>query len=224
MPARACLADFGLSTFTPSVPGEMTTDTTGGTPFYMAPELLDPVQFGKEKSRPTQPADVYAFGMVIYEVLTGFDPFYDQNFRQYGQYWRYRFTLCVLGGVRPTEPDNVEAVGFGSGTWGLVEECWTKESTKRPKIKQVLAHLARVAASSTTFGPTPGMSLDSDDSSRLNSSSAILFTFPNHDKPHLDAKGRLRLSQSATVPTPSSGPQILHLGNLYHPSSIGCDQ
>ena len=185
-PVRACLADFGLWTLTPSsTPGEMTTDTTGGTPFYMAPELLDPEQFGKENSRPTQPGDIYAFGMVIYEVLTGFDPFYDRKFRHHGQYWRYQFTLRVLDGLRPTKPDNVEAIGFGSGTWELVEECWAKESTRRPKIEQVFAHLARVAASSTIFSPTLGMSHDSDDSSRFNSSSTIHFTFPKHDKSHL---------------------------------------
>ena len=80
MPAQACLADFGLSTLTPSAPGEMTTVTTGGTRLCMAPELLAPEKFGKKNSRPTQPADMYAFGMVIYEVLTGRDPFYDQTY------------------------------------------------------------------------------------------------------------------------------------------------
>jgi serine/threonine protein kinase len=41
-PVRVCLADFGLSTLTPSIPGETATITAGGTPVYMAPELLCP--------------------------------------------------------------------------------------------------------------------------------------------------------------------------------------
>ena len=202
----------------------MTTDTTGGTPFYMAPELLDPEHFGKENSRPTQPGDIYAFGMVIYEVLTGFDHFDVRKFRQYAQYWRYQFALRVVDGVRPTKPDNMETIGFGSGTWELVEECWTKESTGRPTTERTHAHLACVAASSTIVGPTPRMSCDSDGSLGFNSSSTALFTFPNHDEPRLSVNDRLRPSQPTTVTTPSPGPQMLHPGNLRYPSSIGCDQ
>ena len=141
-PARACLADFGLSTLTPSAPGGMTTTTAGGTPLYMAPELLNPGKSGKTNSRPTQPADIYALGMVIYEVLTGFDPFFDQ------QYGTFQLVCLVVGGTRPTKPDNTEEIGFGNGTWELVKECWREKATKRPTVGRVLAHLARVSASS----------------------------------------------------------------------------
>ena len=141
-PARACLADFGLSTLTPSAPGGMTTTTGGGTPLYMAPELLNPGKFGKTSSRPTQPADIYAFGMVIYEVLTGFDPFYDQRFGT------FQLLCCAVGGARPTKPENAEEIGFGSGTWELVKECWREKSAKRPTVERVLAHLAHVSVSS----------------------------------------------------------------------------
>ena len=141
-PARACLADFGLSTLTPSAPGGITTTTAGGTPLYMAPELLNPGKFGKTTSRPTQPADIYALGMVIYEVLTGFDPFYDQRFGT------FQLVCNVVGGARPTKPDNAEEIGFGNGTWDLVKECWRERSTKRPTVERVLAHLARVSESS----------------------------------------------------------------------------
>ena len=198
-PARACLADFGLSTLTPGALGETTTDTAGGTRLYMAPELLAPEKFGKKNCRPTQPADIYAFGMVIYEILTGRNPFYDQT---YGQ---HQFTVSVLGGKRPTKPEDMKTIGFGSGTWELVEECWKEEPTERPTTEQVIAHLACVAESSTTVGPTPRMAYtprmtyDSDDSSELSSSSMVLFISSNHGKPNLSTKGRLPLSQSATV-------------------------
>ena len=158
----------------------------------MAPELLAPEKFGKKNRRPTQPADVYAFGMVIYEVLTGRDPFYDQKCGQ------YQFMANVLDGKRPTKPADVKTIWFGSGTWELMEECW-KESTERPTTERVIAHLACVAESSTTVGPTPRMTYDSDDSLELSSSSMVLFISSNHGKPNLSTKGRLRLSQSATV-------------------------
>jgi len=142
LPARACLADFGLSTLTPSAPGGVATTATAGTPLYMAPELLFPGKFGLTKCRPTQPADIYAFGMVIYEVLTGFDPFYDRGLGL------YEVVLRVSAGERPTKPGNAEEIGFGSGTWESMKNCWKQQPTRRPTVEQVLAHLARVSASS----------------------------------------------------------------------------
>ena len=129
MPARACLADFGLSTLTPSTPGEKSTITAGGTPLYMAPELLNPDKYGEKNSRPTKPADVYAFGMVIYEVLTGFDPFYDQNLGM------FQLVCRVVDGLRPTKPSNAKDIGFRDRTWDLVKECWKEKSKKRPTIE-----------------------------------------------------------------------------------------
>ena len=81
---RACLADFGLSTIigigrraadNPSVSSatpeaSLMSFTTGGTPRWMSPELLDPDRFGITDCRPTKQSDCYALGMVVYEVRT----------------------------------------------------------------------------------------------------------------------------------------------------------
>ena len=37
---------------------------------YMAPELLDPQQFGLSQSNPSKESDVYSFAMTAYEVLS----------------------------------------------------------------------------------------------------------------------------------------------------------
>ena len=42
----------------------------GGTTPFMAPELLVPSMFGMDKCRLTKEADIYAMGMVIYQVRT----------------------------------------------------------------------------------------------------------------------------------------------------------
>ena len=137
VPVRACLADIGLSTLAPGALGGTLATTAGGRFLYLAPELLDSEKFREEHARPTKPADIYAFGMVIYEVLTGSDPFHDYNFEM------IQLLTLISNGARPREPSNAEEIGFGSGTRELVKECWRDEPTSRPTIERVLAHVAR---------------------------------------------------------------------------------
>jgi len=42
----------------------------GGTVPFMAPELLVPARFGLRRCTPSKEADVYAIGMVTYQVHT----------------------------------------------------------------------------------------------------------------------------------------------------------
>jgi serine/threonine protein kinase len=53
-------------------PAQNTTSEGGGTARWMAPELLLPEQFGLPQSLPSKQSDVYALGMIIYEVSKGF--------------------------------------------------------------------------------------------------------------------------------------------------------
>jgi len=72
-PVTACLADFEFATIMcdSSLGIELSEPMVGGgaTPF-MAPELLFPSRFGLEKCMSTKEADIYAMGMVIYQVRT----------------------------------------------------------------------------------------------------------------------------------------------------------
>lgn len=69
-PVRACLADFGFMTIVYDDAGgpESTSALGGGTTPFMAPELLSPSMFGKNRCRVSKEADIYAFGMVILQV------------------------------------------------------------------------------------------------------------------------------------------------------------
>ena len=60
----ARIADFGLTSVLRhySISISMTAPALGGTLQWMAPELFS------EKSSPSKESDIYAFGMVIYEV------------------------------------------------------------------------------------------------------------------------------------------------------------
>ena len=69
-PPRACLADFVFITAALDAGQEVSCSAQiqGGTMKFMAPELLVPEQFGKGAAAPTPQADIYAFGMAIFQV------------------------------------------------------------------------------------------------------------------------------------------------------------
>lgn len=68
---RACLADFGFAgACTPfRVAGASSSSDVGGTAGYMAPELFLH-RSNENLSTPKGPVDVYALGMLIYEVFS----------------------------------------------------------------------------------------------------------------------------------------------------------
>jgi serine/threonine protein kinase len=77
-PPRACLADFGFMTVVldPGQPMSCSAQLEGGTLSFMSPELLVPSKFGMKVSVPTPEGDIYAFGLVIFQVCEQ-----DRNYR-----------------------------------------------------------------------------------------------------------------------------------------------
>ena len=69
-PPRACLADFGFMTMVldPVYPLSCSAQLEGGTLMFMSPELLMPTVFDMKDGVPTPEADIYAFGLVIFQV------------------------------------------------------------------------------------------------------------------------------------------------------------
>jgi len=63
------IADFGLSRI---LPDDAMLKTACGTPGYVAPEVLKGRGYGKE-------VDMWSVGVIMYILLCGFPPFYDDN-------------------------------------------------------------------------------------------------------------------------------------------------
>jgi serine/threonine protein kinase len=118
-----------------------------GTRSHMAPELLYPRKSDPREGRVSEQADVYAFGMVVYEVLTGRPP--------WGGRRQPEVTLRVIEGKRPNKPETAGDIGFGGGTWELVQQCWEQNRNERPTAEKIVEHFHCVAGTSTDVPPGP---------------------------------------------------------------------
>jgi serine/threonine protein kinase/Tfp pilus assembly protein PilF len=67
-PPRVVVTDFGLARFLAGEEGQVASFSNLGTPLYMAPEQV-------EGGTITVATDIYAFGVVLYEMMTGLWPF-----------------------------------------------------------------------------------------------------------------------------------------------------
>ena len=161
---HARLADFGLLTILsdPRNPLSSGSYTQGGTIRWMSPELIAPHLFGFKKSRPTKPSDCYAFGMVIYEAISGKLPFH-----------RHTDTVVILKVLEGERPHR--GVRFTENLWKTLELCWASQPNDRPNIEDVLQRLEVV--SNSPDPPFPGVDEeveeDSDDYDSMSCSSGV---------------------------------------------------
>ena len=124
---HARLADFGLATIVSDPRNGLASSsyTQGGTARWMSPELIAPQRFGFENSRPRKSSDCYAFGMVIYETISGHLPFHrDTDLTVF---------VKVLDGKRPPRE-----VRFTDSLWKILGLCWEPQPNARPSIEDVL--------------------------------------------------------------------------------------
>ncbi|KAK7063344.1 kinase domain-containing protein [Favolaschia claudopus] len=127
---RACIADFGLSIIVNVMSLRLTTSTIanrGGTVRYYAAELFN-------SDVKTFASDIYAFGCVAYEIMTG-----QVVFRELSN--DAQIILGVLKGQRPERLPSCTGTPALDSFWELLEICWVGEKEKRPNPDNIIERL-----------------------------------------------------------------------------------
>ncbi|XP_008811866.1 uncharacterized protein LOC120109084 [Phoenix dactylifera] len=97
---------------------------------WMAPELLT-----CEDSMVTEKVDVYSFGIVMWELLTGEEPYENMHFEDI-------IAGIIKGDLRPEIPTWCDPL------WrSLMERCWSTDPASRPSFSEIAKELRAIAAS-----------------------------------------------------------------------------
>jgi serine/threonine protein kinase len=131
---RGVLGDFGIAALTESGAASVQKLTAVGVRLgevrYMSPEQIrgEPV---------TEQSDVYSFGILAYEVLTGSGPY------------EGRSEARILAGhlQEPPRPLRELRAEVDGGTASLIEACLAKDPNRRPRTSELMERLSGAAGS-----------------------------------------------------------------------------
>ncbi|RSM98733.1 hypothetical protein DMB42_44100 [Nonomuraea sp. WAC 01424] len=119
------LTDFGVARIVLG-PGLTQTTSIIGTPTYLSPEVAD-------GGAPTPAVDVYAAGLILYELLAGRPPFVGDH------------PMALLRQHAMATPRRLP--GMPDALWALVVACTAKDPAGRPAAGQVAAALREAVPS-----------------------------------------------------------------------------
>ena len=118
------IADFGLS----KNPDQMLENVSmksindvKGSPIYISPEIWNKCEY-------TKACDVYAFSLVLYEIVTNEKPF---NKIEIFELWS-KIHECYRPEIKPDVPEVYRR---------LIEKCWAEEPMNRPSFDEILNEL-----------------------------------------------------------------------------------
>jgi len=118
------VCDFGLSKIL-ETQADFTSMTACGTPSWTAPEIL-------RNEKYTEKADIYSFGIVLWECVSREDPYYGMP--------PFQVVLAVgTKGMRPIIPSQTPA------RWAnLIRSCWNEQAQQRPSFDQIIIKLDEI--------------------------------------------------------------------------------
>jgi serine/threonine protein kinase, bacterial len=127
------LTDFGVARIVHG-PGLTRTSSIIGTPTYLPPEVAN-------GSAPTSAVDVYAIGLILYELLAGRPPFVGDH------------PMALLRQHAMSMPRRL--AGMPDVLWSVISACAAKDPAKRPRAEEVSGALSQAAPSLAALPALP---------------------------------------------------------------------
>ncbi|RHZ85126.1 hypothetical protein Glove_71g181 [Diversispora epigaea] len=115
------ISDFGLSKLIRANPNNPEKKNIFGVLPYIAPEVLS----GDEEY--TKAADVYSYGIIAYEMITGFDIPHDED-----------LAIKICNGLRPKIPFHTPKL-----ITRMIMRCWDARVTHRPTFEELSNELMK---------------------------------------------------------------------------------
>jgi serine/threonine protein kinase len=129
------IADFGVSreananptmrtplSLSPRIDRTMAGTEPAGSPLYMAPEVIAGRGYSCK-------ADIFSFGVLLYQIVTGKQPSQGVEDDAAGVYKLYE---KVMAGIREEIPDTVEPLAKS-----LISRCWDNDPHNRPSFLEI---------------------------------------------------------------------------------------
>ncbi|RHZ82821.1 hypothetical protein Glove_103g66 [Diversispora epigaea] len=116
------ISDFGLSKLIGINPNNPEKKNIFGVLPYIAPEVLSGEEY-------TKAADVYSFGIIAYEMITGFPPYPDIPHDK-------DLAMKICNGLRPKIPFHIPKL-----ITRTIMRCWDARVTHRPTFKELFDEL-----------------------------------------------------------------------------------
>ncbi|KAG2499484.1 hypothetical protein HYH03_002431 [Edaphochlamys debaryana] len=182
------LSDFGLARLHETL--KATRNPEAGTPAYIAPECFETAD-----DMISYRSDVYAFGVILWEMLSGQKPWDGQGHIQIAlQITMFNKRLPVP----PKEgPGGADPARWPPKLVRILEECWEKDPQRRPAAADVVKRLLLMKQTGLT-------TRSSEDCQRPNSSSHDPASQPCPDQLPLRPKSHRVLQSGAAMGPPPS--------------------
>ncbi|RHZ51630.1 hypothetical protein Glove_476g83 [Diversispora epigaea] len=112
------ISDFGLSKLIGANPNNPEKKNIFGVLPYIAPEVLSGEEY-------TKASDVYSFGIIAYEIVTGFPPYPDIPHDR-------DLAMKICNGLRPKIPFHIPKL-----ITRMIMRCWDARVTHRPTFEEL---------------------------------------------------------------------------------------